>query len=400
MKIGRNDPCPCGSGKKYKKCCLGKEKTIPFPGQNGSSEYGQPMGDGFGMPPLHRMMGFETEAEYEAASREYRNYCEGLADDEDAPSFREYFFGEKILSDTLEGMDVVEELEDFESLEDARKHVSKKIDDYNASVDSQESGPSALDRLNELVQKGPMKAKTAVSVNRNIPADELADVPVIHAMQAYLEYIIRMGKKADREGSKLIPAISDELFQCYEEFDVVDFMFADGADVASFRIDFIVILLVELGYLRIKKLGAEPTDKGLQLLNNKYIKSAYFRSLNYFSNDMDWFYDSDYPEEVTIFQDFSGMALMSLDHLWRNGYEVTPGQLVENLNSTYPLLDDLSKSGIEKDEAVEIFRLYVLNTYCAFFGFALPVITEEENAGLEEDFTMLRHPWLLFPRAI
>ena len=24
-KIGRNDPCPCGSGKKFKKCCLGKK---------------------------------------------------------------------------------------------------------------------------------------------------------------------------------------------------------------------------------------------------------------------------------------------------------------------------------------------------------------------------------------
>ena len=24
-KVGRNDPCPCGSGKKYKKCCLGRE---------------------------------------------------------------------------------------------------------------------------------------------------------------------------------------------------------------------------------------------------------------------------------------------------------------------------------------------------------------------------------------
>ena len=22
VKIGRNDPCPCGSGKKYKKCCI------------------------------------------------------------------------------------------------------------------------------------------------------------------------------------------------------------------------------------------------------------------------------------------------------------------------------------------------------------------------------------------
>jgi preprotein translocase subunit SecA len=24
-KIGRNDPCPCGSGKKYKKCCMLKD---------------------------------------------------------------------------------------------------------------------------------------------------------------------------------------------------------------------------------------------------------------------------------------------------------------------------------------------------------------------------------------
>ena len=23
-KIGRNDPCPCGSGKKYKQCCANK----------------------------------------------------------------------------------------------------------------------------------------------------------------------------------------------------------------------------------------------------------------------------------------------------------------------------------------------------------------------------------------
>ena len=30
-KVGRNDPCPCGSGKKYKKCCLeieGKSQQV------------------------------------------------------------------------------------------------------------------------------------------------------------------------------------------------------------------------------------------------------------------------------------------------------------------------------------------------------------------------------------
>jgi tetratricopeptide (TPR) repeat protein len=27
-KIGRNDPCPCGSGKKYKKCCMEKDEQL------------------------------------------------------------------------------------------------------------------------------------------------------------------------------------------------------------------------------------------------------------------------------------------------------------------------------------------------------------------------------------
>lgn len=30
-KVGRNDPCPCGSGKKYKSCCLLKEQQKRSP---------------------------------------------------------------------------------------------------------------------------------------------------------------------------------------------------------------------------------------------------------------------------------------------------------------------------------------------------------------------------------
>lgn len=32
QKTGRNDPCPCGSGKKYKSCCWGKDhqKKVGF----------------------------------------------------------------------------------------------------------------------------------------------------------------------------------------------------------------------------------------------------------------------------------------------------------------------------------------------------------------------------------
>lgn len=28
LKVGRNDPCPCGSGKKYKNCCIEKGEAF------------------------------------------------------------------------------------------------------------------------------------------------------------------------------------------------------------------------------------------------------------------------------------------------------------------------------------------------------------------------------------
>jgi len=31
MKVGRNDPCPCGSKKKYKQCCLAKDSKAKGP---------------------------------------------------------------------------------------------------------------------------------------------------------------------------------------------------------------------------------------------------------------------------------------------------------------------------------------------------------------------------------
>jgi uncharacterized protein len=34
-RVGRNDPCPCGSGKKYKNCCLEKNQAKPTLGLKG-----------------------------------------------------------------------------------------------------------------------------------------------------------------------------------------------------------------------------------------------------------------------------------------------------------------------------------------------------------------------------
>jgi uncharacterized protein YecA (UPF0149 family) len=37
-KVGRNDPCPCGSGKKFKKCCSMAGQVIEFQNDSGLVE--------------------------------------------------------------------------------------------------------------------------------------------------------------------------------------------------------------------------------------------------------------------------------------------------------------------------------------------------------------------------
>lgn len=53
-KIGRNSPCPCGSGKKYKRCCEEKEALIrqrELPPGRFRYEYGSYGGPGRGYMP-------------------------------------------------------------------------------------------------------------------------------------------------------------------------------------------------------------------------------------------------------------------------------------------------------------------------------------------------------------
>ena len=38
IKVGRNDPCPCGSGKKYKKCCFPREDSRGLPKEGSEGE--------------------------------------------------------------------------------------------------------------------------------------------------------------------------------------------------------------------------------------------------------------------------------------------------------------------------------------------------------------------------
>jgi hypothetical protein len=62
-RVGRNDPCPCGSGKKYKKCCLGSRDADHQEGATWIDEEGMHV-MGKGMRP--------SKEELERMTKEYQ----------------------------------------------------------------------------------------------------------------------------------------------------------------------------------------------------------------------------------------------------------------------------------------------------------------------------------------
>ena len=59
LKIGRNDPCPCGSGKKYKQCC-GRSAAPP---QSGDDSHERAVGRALAWLALHHRKAFATALE-------------------------------------------------------------------------------------------------------------------------------------------------------------------------------------------------------------------------------------------------------------------------------------------------------------------------------------------------
>ena len=88
MKIGRNDLCPCGSGKKYKYCCLNNKEEAIKQKQIASDMYGALFG-------LHKMM-----LESKPHIRKYRKIRKIHSDVLD--SMIDYYDSNKYTSDKMQ----------------------------------------------------------------------------------------------------------------------------------------------------------------------------------------------------------------------------------------------------------------------------------------------------------
>ncbi|WP_435626906.1 tetratricopeptide repeat protein [Candidatus Ferrigenium straubiae] len=93
MKSGRNDPCPCGSGKKYKKCCSDKlEAGAAFPPPRPPAHFAAPEVPAAQGTPGHREIGALVSLFNQQRYMEAEHLARSVTD-----NFPRYGFGWKVL---------------------------------------------------------------------------------------------------------------------------------------------------------------------------------------------------------------------------------------------------------------------------------------------------------------
>ncbi len=388
MKIGRNDPCPCGSGRKYKHCCLNKKRIIPFPEADNSILHSPVIPDSSimnGLPPLHRMMGFDTADEYEDAFKKYTYYCENvLTDGDPVPTFREFTFGSSMAGSPFADSTFQDELRNASTLEKVEKIMEKSVNNYNNGIDAElDDGivDHFIDMLEELVYEGPLKASSVVYFNKRIPVRDLRETPVMKIALSFLELIVRSnGMTVSRDGG-LIEKYFKDFIDILEDQFLLEIYESNskGVPLIVLWLDFIKIVLVEKKYITSNNSSISITDKGLKMLGSGGTKAFYFQLLQYITEKLNWFYKSSLPEAAGQLQDTAGVSMLFMHIICRREIYTPAEVLLKSVDSVLSVLDILKEDGITKKRAVEIYTDYFMEGYCRLMGFVRPVILEPKE---------------------
>jgi hypothetical protein len=177
--VGRNDPCPCGSGKNYKHCCLRADEARA----RASSGVGQ--GDAEAM--LLQQTGFASPAELQAEMDEYRRHCEALPPEADIPSFMEYLGRRSSASDVIRTVRDEIAGRDFASETDLRNFVDRRMNTMNEEAQPDFEGLSPA-QMHEILEARRSGRVPLMRVRAGLTEKEVAAAPIVAALKWLLEY--------------------------------------------------------------------------------------------------------------------------------------------------------------------------------------------------------------------
>ena len=204
-KVGRNEPCPCGSGKKFKKCCFSFVKPLPPSQVLGNGFYYSKWADPHTAAPYDTILVLEnltflaSNAEKEGdvvRALELFRILEPLAEQKGLPGELLRHFGLIVSKHPElgeEGLDILRRLQSFHKYQNQEQWVNTSMDiaDYLGLMGRWDE---CRNEYGKLIDMMPEDSFIRIGFARILEKGNYPDEAV-----ASYEHVLRMGDQSDEE---------------------------------------------------------------------------------------------------------------------------------------------------------------------------------------------------------
>jgi hypothetical protein len=316
-KIGRNDPCPCGSGKKYKHCCM-DNNIIPF--------------------PIDQEQGEES------------NHWD---DDDLSLTFMERMGTPNKATELIKEIEKDLEGRVFDSLEDLNAHYNKELNEREID-DFLGLSPKQMHKIlwttfednSDLVEFIP-----------KVNPEEVEKSPFLSQALHFLELLKEIEPlKATQKGNlptKIVQDLYEAKYKKYAEFRYQVRKEDDFPSITYHR-----YIYKMAGLIKKNKNQFSLTKKGRSILDKKEYTLLYKSLFNTFLSKFNWAYSDGYPEYQIIQQS----ALFNLFILKQKAKEY-----IDSNDLGEVFLTNYHQKNPEKN-VISCFSLRFLERFCLPLG--------------------------------
>lgn len=268
-KVGRNDPCPCGSGKKYKKCCLEKdENVIVFP--------------------------VPDERSLDDALRRYQNFVEKWDSSRGpSPTFNEFMGRPNMATEEIRNIQEAFQGREFQSKEEMNAFLQEFTEAQNKEPREEFLGLSSA-QVHQMMYRRISESGEIMIVERNISANLMADVPALNQTRYLLGRIGEndKGMKATQKGN-LPRVLARDFYEVFmKDNDIVKRIPSGEDDVAPLQKA--KFFLRDSGFMKFRNGWYSLTKKGRGMLENFDSLFLYLQLFTYFIEEFNWLYGTRY----------------------------------------------------------------------------------------------------------
>lgn len=337
MKIGRNDLCPCGSGKKYKKCCMEDGNIIPFPNNNKS----------------------------DTSMSEYQSFCE-YADENGLPipTYMEFIGNPNPATNFINSIDGDIANRTFSDMDEMNSFMNDKMDKQNNKPHSDFLGLNPT-QIKEIMDYNIGECSNICEINNNLKNQDVKDMPIIKDIINFLDLLVIYGN--------VVPLTTTGNLQLKftKEFISRQWAIETQDEIRSAEdipeLGTIITVLNYMKFITVLKTRIKITEKGKDVLQeNCDIASIFYDVFNFYTNNYNWLLDSYFPDGAEIIQD---TALFSLYILKKQGKQ---SFLSEDIYKKYiiafPMFEETLNEGFDINLGGFAYIFIFLKGFCAYFN--------------------------------